>query len=152
MNLKSLVFIFVLIGASFAVIAQPINIYRTFGGVRFERDTLNLTLRQVSDIISVNPVASAEFKTAKFHYHAAGVMGFSGAVLLLLPAITSITGGEPEWVLAGAGAALVLGSIPLTVSFRNKAMKAIDTYNSTLPSGKKRVQFFWAGASAGIRF
>lgn len=135
-----------------SALAQPIEMYRTFGGVRFERDSLNLTLRQVNDILSVNPPAAAEFKSAKVYYHTAGVLGFAGGVLLAIPVGTALAGGEPEWVLSGVGAALIIGSIPLTITFRHRATHAIETYNSTLPSGRKRVQFYWRGNAAGFRF
>lgn len=120
--------------------------------MRFERDTLNLTLRQVNDILSVNPHAATEFKSARSYYQAGGILGFTGAVLLIIPFVTTIAGGETEWLFTAGGSAMLLASFPLNRTFRNRAENAVDTYNAGLPATRRIVKFYFTGAAAGIRF
>jgi hypothetical protein len=130
---------------SFCVSGQdkPITVYKTFGGMRFEMDSLTITHRQVSQLLSINPAASAEFSQARKLNVVAGAMGFTGAFLLVIPVFSAILGGNPEWGLAAGGAALVIGSIPLGNGYRRKATHAIDTYNSGL--GQTRLYFKGTG-------
>ena len=55
------------------VCAQEITMYKTFGGVRFERDSLVLSPKQVMDILREKPLAFEEFKKAKANYNVGGV-------------------------------------------------------------------------------
>ena len=45
------------------------------------------------------------------------------------PLGTSIAGGEPNWVMAGIGAGLVVISIPVNNKFIKQATQAVKTYN-----------------------
>jgi hypothetical protein len=126
-------FFFMLICCAAATTAysqrKPITIYRTFGGARFERDSVLITLRQTADLLTVDPQASPLFIRARQNYSAAGVIGFAGGVLVALPLGTAIAGGQPEWGLAAGGAALVLLSIPFQRAFIRHAAEAVDVYN-----------------------
>jgi hypothetical protein len=62
--------------------AQEIKMYKTFGGVRYEMDTLVLGPKQVLEVLKDNPVAFEEFKRAKVNYNVAGVLGFAGGILI----------------------------------------------------------------------
>ncbi len=134
--------------------AQEIHAYKTFGGVRFEMDTLTLGLNQVLEIVKENPDAYAELKRAKANYGVAGVLGFSGAILIAIPVGTVIAGGSPEWGLAAGGAALLLASIPFTTAFRGHTMQALDIYNAKSRTAriKSEFQFYGTGARLILRF
>lgn len=135
-------------------VAQEIKAYKTFGGVRFEMDTVTLGLNQVLPIVKENPEAYAELKRAKTNYNAAGVLGFSGAILIAFPIGTAIAGGSPEWGLAAGGAALLLASIPFTSAFRSHTMQALDLYNGKNKTSriKPELRFYGTGARLTIRF
>ncbi len=135
-------------------LAQEIKAYKTFGGVRFEMDTVTLGLNQVLNIIKENPEAYAEMKRAKANYNAAGVLGFAGGILVGFPVGTAIAGGKPEWGLAAGGAALILASIPFTRSFRGHTMEALDIYNGQQKTSrlKPEFQFYGSGARFVLRF
>lgn len=134
-------------------LAQEIKAYKTFGGVRFERDTVTLGLNQVLDIVKENSKAYAELKRAKLNYNAAGVFGFTGAVLIGFPVGTAIAGGDPEWGLAAGGAALIIASIPFTSAFRGHTMEALDIYNNkNISRIKPEFQFYGSGARLILRF
>jgi hypothetical protein len=134
--------------------AQEIKAYKTFGGVRFEMDTVTLSLKQVLEIVKVNPEAYAELKRAKSNYSAAGVLGFAGGVLIGIPLGSALAGGNPEWGLAAGGAGLILASIPFTTAFRGHTMQALDLYNNKGQTSriKPEFQFYGSGARLIIRF
>lgn len=135
-------------------LAQEIKAYKTFGGVRFEMDTVTLGLNQVLTIVKENPEAYAELKRAKTNYNAAGILGFSGAILIAFPIGTAVAGGSPEWGLAAGGAALLLASIPFTTAFRSHTMQALDLYNGKNKTSriKPELRFYGTGARLTIRF
>jgi len=152
--MKELVLLsFIIICISQLAVSQEIKAYKTFGGVRFEKDTITLGLNQVLDIVKENPMAYAELKRAKSNYKAAGVLGFTGAILIAFPIATTIAGGEPEWELAAGGAALILASIPFNRAFRDHTMEALDIYNNKKTSRiKPELQFYGSGARFILRF
>lgn len=135
-------------------LAQEIKAFKTFGGVRFEMDTITLGLNQVLEIVKENPAAYAELKRAKTNYNTAGVLGFAGGILIGLPVGTAIAGGSPEWGLAAGGAALLLTSIHFTHAYRGRTLQALDIYNAKFKSSRIRpeFQFYGRGARLILRF
>ncbi|HNU41259.1 MAG TPA: hypothetical protein PKH83_02115 [Cyclobacteriaceae bacterium] len=129
-----------------------IKMYKTFGGARFEMDTLVLSPKQVLQVLKAEPLAYEKFKRAKANYNAAGILGFAGGVLIGLPIGTAIGGGNPEWGLAAAGGVLVLGSFSLTAVFRSHAFDAIELYNGKTARIKPQVQFYGTGVRIVMRF
>ena len=130
--------------------AQDITMYKTFGGVRFERDSAVLSTRQVMEILHENPVAFEEFKKAKTNYNVAGVLGFTGGILIGLPLGTALVGGEPEWGLAAAGGIFILGSIPFNRIFKARALNALDIYDGKKMTSRIQPKFYFGGASARL--
>ena len=132
--------------------SQDITVYKTFGGLRFERDSLVISAKQVEYILEVNPTAFAEFKKARLNSGVASVLGFAGGLLIGVPVGTAIVGGEPEWGLALGGAALIVTSIPFNRAFKRHALNAVDIYNQQNSSSVlERTELFWAGTGLGIR-
>jgi hypothetical protein len=134
------------------ILSQEIKAYKTFGGVRFEMDTITLGLNQVLEIVKENPDAYAELKRAKRNYSAAGVCGFAGAILIIVPVGTALAGGSPEWALAAGGAALLVTTIPLTRSYRSHTMEALDGYNGKYKISMVKPEFQFFGTSARLIF
>jgi len=130
--------------------AQEITMYKTFGGVRFERDSVALSTRQVMEILHENPKAFEEFKKAKANYNMAGVLGFTGGILIGFPLGTALVGGEPEWGLAAAGAVFILGSIPFNRIFKARALTALDIYNGKEITSRIRPEFYFGGTNARL--
>jgi len=131
--------------------AGEITMVKTFGGTRFEMDTLTLSPRQVMEILKDTPLAYEEFKQAKKNYSTAGVMGFTGGLLIGFPVGTLIAGGDPEWGLAIGGAALLLGSIPLNKAFQRHANNALDLHNKKF-SSRINTNFYFTGNGLRLRF
>jgi len=85
-------------------------------------DTVTLSMHDVMERVKVNPVAYDEIKRAKSNYSAAGILGFTGALLVSVPLVTVAAGGHPEWSLAVVGGTLILVSIPLNLAFQRHAV------------------------------
>lgn len=116
----------------------------------FEMDTVNLSMRDVLEMMRVNPVAHDEFKRARSNYSVAGVLGFTGAILVAVPLVTAVAGGDPEWGLAAAGGALILVSVPLNWSFQRHAQNALDEYNKQFESTRIRSNLYITGTGARL--
>jgi len=116
--------------------------------MRFEMDTLTLTHRQVSELLSINPEATREFALARRSNTISGLLGFTGAILLAIPIASAILGSDPEWGYAAGGAILIAGSIPFNNSYKRRAVHAVDTYNAGLSLGGR---FYFRGVGFGVR-
>ena len=132
--------------------------YPGFGAVHFEyeKDTVafQVTPKQVSQILFDHPEALREFKIARTHSTLSGICGFVGMGLILVPTATAALGGSPEWGMAAGGAALLIGSIPLSRSYRRKSQHAIELFNRKHSAFAPRphLQFWGSGASLIFRF
>ena len=135
---------------TYTAVGQRITFYKTFGGMGFEMDTINLSIHDVLEMMRVNPVAHEEFKKARSNYSAAGVLGFTGALLISVPLVTYVAGGYPEWGLAVAGGVLTLVSIPLNRAFQRHAQNALDEYNKQFESSRIKTNFYFTGTGAKL--
>jgi uncharacterized membrane protein YphA (DoxX/SURF4 family) len=130
-------------------LGQKITMIKTFGGARFEMDTIILSPREVLSFLKDNPVAYDEFRKAKVNDNAAGVLGFSGGVLVAIPLATAIAGGKPQWGLAAVGAAMMLFTIPLDRAFKFHADSALKEYNKKF-AGRMKPSLYWTGSGAKL--
>lgn len=131
--------------------AQKIEMYKKFGGVRFtQRDTL-LSDRQVSMILfKDNQQAYNQFKNAKKYNVFSSILGFAGGAMIAIPVVTAISGGNPEWALAGGGAAVVVASVVLNRSYKARTLDALDTYNNGKTTGRIQPSLYFTGTKAGL--
>jgi hypothetical protein len=137
---------------AFAPNAQTISIYKTFGGVLFQRDSLPISAKQVHSLLQENSQAYQEFSLARKNSTVASVLGFTGGLLIGVPLGTLLTGAEPEWGLALAGVAFIGVSIPFNKAFVRHAANAIDLYNQPKAAGAKaKGEVFFSGTSVGLR-
>lgn len=138
MTLRILLSFLLFLGSYFSW-SQQLSIYKTFGGYRFEKDSIAISPKMIMRLMEPNVEAYNEFKKANANYNIMSVMKFTGGALILFPAATAIAGGEPEWGLAAGGLALLLGSIPLNSSFQQHALNALDIYNGKLSGSRKSI-------------
>lgn len=132
-------------------LSQPIQMHKTLGGAHFQRDTIYLSHRHVAEILSVDPEATHEFKLAIKNYRIGGVLGFSGAILLAIPVISAIAGGEPEWLMAGGGAVLLGVSIPFSRAFKKHSEAALAGYNAR-HEGQPQTRLYFNGSGITLKF
>lgn len=110
--------------------AQTIEMTTSLAGSKFMREDIELSSKQVQQLLSVDETLSLQFKKSRKISTYSGISGFAGGLLVLLPVSTLMLGGDnPEWALAGAGAALLGVSFVLSKSSGKKAQEAIDQYN-----------------------
>lgn len=156
--MKYKLFLSLLLVSSMAFAQQnPIEIQKGFGGIKLIQNGQVLRPKETLTIMESNPAALAEFKKAKSNFDAGQVLGFIGGALIGWPLGTSIGGGDPNWGLAGAGAGLVLVSIPLGSGYKKHATKAVEIYNgNTGATGRIPVKMtmspYPGGLSLRVRF
>lgn len=132
---------------------KKITAYKTFGGVIYElNDSLTISPRQVSMLLQNNREAYQEFKLARTKNNIAAGLGFAGGVMIAIPLVTAVAGGEPEWWYAGVGGGLAALSVPFLWSYRARANSALEKYNAKTPPGSARLQpsIFFNGSQAGV--
>ena len=147
---KIRILLIALICLAHAASGQKITFYKTFGGIGFEMDTVTLSMHDVMERMKVNPVAYDEIKRAKSNYSAAGILGFTGALLVSVPLVTVVAGGHPEWSLAVVGGTLILVSIPLNLAFQRHAVNALEEYNKQFESSRIRTNLYFTGTGVKL--
>jgi len=110
-------------------VQQPIKMEKKFGGVKFWQDGKYLKPKEVLHMMETNQAAYDAFKKAKSNLDVASVVGFAGGFMVGWPLGAAVAGGEPQWGLAGAGAAVILLSIPFSSAFKKHATRAVEIYN-----------------------
>jgi hypothetical protein len=150
MKISRLILLHAVMLASVSAFGQDkeIQAYRTFGGMRFEMDTLTLTHRQVGELLSINPAAMVDFQKARRSNVISGVLGFGGAMLLAIPVFSAILGGDPEWALAAGGAGMLIASIPFNRAYQRNSESAIKTYNA----GLSQSRLYFTGTGMVFKF
>lgn len=117
-----------------SVNAQKIEMKKTFGSYTFSQNDKMLTLNQMQEIMKDNKEAFDLVKSAKSNQTWGMILGGAGGFLVGYPIGTAIGGGDPEWALAGAGAALIVATIPIVKGFNKKTKKAVALYNADQPN------------------
>ncbi|NVJ88723.1 MAG: hypothetical protein HWD82_04710 [Flavobacteriaceae bacterium] len=134
--MKKLVFVFAaILFTSITLNAQKIEMNKVWGGYQFTQDGKSLSLNDMQEIMKSNQEAYDLVQSAKSNKTWGMILGTAGGVLVGFPIGTAIGGGDPEWALAGVGAALIVASIPIVKGFNNKTKKAVELYNNDVTSG-----------------
>ncbi|MCB0492306.1 MAG: hypothetical protein KDC93_07810 [Cyclobacteriaceae bacterium] len=149
MNIRLIVF-FCLSFCAIVSFGQKIEIYKTFGGYRFERDSVSISPKMVLETMKDNQLAYMGFKKAKTNLDISSALEFTGGLLILIPIGTAILGGDPEWGLAAGGVGLILASIPFNNAFKQHALTALDNYNADFSARRVKFNFYLAGAGGRL--
>jgi len=139
--MKKIVLLFVLgLCTLFSINAQKIETKKSFGENTFYQNGKKLSTKQLKEILKDNTEALNLMKSAKTNQTWATILGGAGGVLVGVPIGTAIGGGDAKWELAGVGAVLIIGSIPILNGYNKKSKKAIELYNSDFPSVSSNFQ------------
>ncbi|MEQ9298571.1 MAG: hypothetical protein RIF33_08410 [Cyclobacteriaceae bacterium] len=87
-------------------------------------------LKRALNLMKPYEDAYAEMSKARVNYDAANIFGFIGGFLIGWPIGTAIGGGDPNWILAGAGVGAIAIAIPLTSAGNKRARRAVELYNA----------------------
>jgi hypothetical protein len=132
--MKKIVLAFVLVLFTFLNSnAQQIEIKKSWGENYFYQNGEKLTKNDVKDLMKNNSEALSLMKSAKSNHTWAIIIGTTGSGLLGYQLGAATAGGDTKWELAGAGAALILVSLPILNNYNKKSKKAVELYNSNLP-------------------
>lgn len=118
---------------SFGQIAtDSISIKKVFGGYKFYQSEKRLSMNELVNTLKPNDNAYKEIKAARTANIFATILGSAGGFLVGWPIGTAAGGGDPEWVMAGIGAGLIVATIPLTIKLNKHSKKAIGIFNNGL--------------------
>ena len=153
--MKKLILAAVLTVATFLnVNAQKIEMEKVFGGYQFKQNGAVLTLNQMQELMKNNQEAFDLVKSAKSNQTWGMILGTAGGALVGYPIGTAIGGGEPEWALAGVGAAIIVATIPIIKGFNKKTSQAVELYNAGFSSVgyqfQPEINLNFKGSSLGI--
>ena len=111
---------------------DQITVKNVFGGVQFFQNGKKLTVGKMVKIMENNEAAYAKIKSAQSNKTLSSVFGIPGGFLLGWSLGSALAGGEPNWVLTGVGAGLVVVSIPFGINSNKQSVAAVDIYNEGL--------------------
>ena len=92
-----------------------------------ERSNLN----DFVDAMQSNEEAYKLALKGKSGYSTGNVLGFIGGFMIGWPIGAAIGGGDPNWAIAGGGAAVLVIAIPVMSSASKKLKEAVDIYEGT---------------------
>ena len=101
----------------------------TFERGRIEQEGVNLRMKEAMALMQNYPESLEYLKKARTNNTFAGVFGFIGGYLIGYPLGQSIAGGDANWGMAGAGAAVILVALPFHSAFKKNTQMAIELYN-----------------------
>ena len=155
----SLILILLTVCLSFTfgqTLSDSITIKKAFGGYHFYHGGKRLNMSQLVKTMEPNEQAYKEIKAAQSTYTLATIIGGAGGFMVGWPLGTAVAGGEPNWILAGIGAGLVVVSIPISQKYNRQAKSAVDSFNGGLKTSsfwdKTELRFAMTGNGIGLTF
>ncbi len=123
----------VLVNFSFGqTTSDSISMVKVFGGYKFYQGDQRLTQGQLNKVLKTNDEAYKQIKSAQASYISAMILSYSGGALIGWPIGAALAGGDPQWIMAGIGAGLIVASIPLSNHYYKKVKRAVEIYNDSL--------------------
>lgn len=105
------------------------------GGYQFSQGGDRLNFTQLARVVKPNPEAYKLAKSAKANNIYSSIIGGVGGFMLGWNIGTAIGGGNPNWLVAGAGASLIVIAIPISNSGMKQARRAAELYNDSAGYG-----------------
>jgi hypothetical protein len=132
---------------------DSITVNKVRGGYQFLQHGVPLNSTQFVMTLKDNDDAYKEYRKSRSSRTFSMLFSGTGGFLIGWPIGTAIGGGDPNWALAGIGAALVAIGLPLSFSSDNKLKSAVEIYNSSLRQTyfpDRRVEFEFGLQANGI--
>jgi len=129
---------------------DSIYVAKAFLGFKFYQNDVRLNFNQLPFVMEENPEAFNIIKKAKSNYTLSTILGGAGGFLVGWQLGTAAFGGNPNWVLAGLGGALIVVSIPISTKSYNLAFDAIDLHNGAVSGSARRLELNLGTTSNGV--
>jgi hypothetical protein len=120
------------------IVTDSISVQKVFGGYNFYQGAKRLSINELKNAMKLNDQAYREMKSAQSANIFATIIGGVGGFMVGWPIGTAIGGGDPNWVMAGIGAGLIVVSIPISQKFNKHAKRAVHIFNNGL-----KTSTFW---------
>jgi hypothetical protein len=109
---------------------DSIKLVRTTIGTVYRQNGEDLSVKGLMKAVGSVPEALSEMKAARKCFIGSALFTAASAVLIVWPAVQNNPGSEFNWTPMAVGAGVFIASLPLALSFRKHAAKAVDLYNS----------------------
>ncbi len=148
-----LIFLGILISTtSFAQTQSPIEVGRTFWLMKFKHEGKVVPFKKVNRIIIDGKHQTLEpLEKASSMLFLSQFVGFIGGGFIGYGLADHLTKGEANWTLVAIGGGVLLGSIPITRSYKDNAQKAVEMYNAGI-SGQETGSLRFGLSPNGIGF
>ena len=135
---------------------DSISMKKVFGGYQFYQGAERLNMNRLIKTMEPNEQAYSQILSAQTTNILGSIVGIAGGAMLGWPISTAIGGGEPNWIMAGIGAGLIIVSIPISQTFNKQAKQAVETYNGGLQTSsfwdENEIKLTIAGNGIGLTF
>lgn len=148
MKLKNLLFTLLLLSTLINISGQEISIKKSFGENLFMQNDKRITYSQLLSSLESNSEAYKIATSAKGNKTFGMILGGAGGALIGWPLGTALGGGEPNWILAGVGAGLIVATIPIISGYNKKTANAIKLYNDGLTNTSHKPESYKLSVSA----
>jgi hypothetical protein len=136
-------------------IGNTMTLKSDFFGLRFYQNDKKMNFSQAAKVMQENEQAYNYIRSARTNNTWSTIIGSIGGFMLGYTLGTSLGGGDPNWVVGGIGAGLIVAGIPLTIQAKKQAQNAVLTYNEGLKSSsfrKTELNLSVTSRSMGLRF
>lgn len=127
---------------------DSIAIIKSGGGTVFVQNGEQLNVNQLLNRMKPKPEAYKLMQKAQNTYTLGTVLSVAGGALVGFPIGTMLGGGDPEWGMAGAGAVLIVISVPLISKFKREVKIAVDAFNRDI----QQTTSFWGQTELRLAF
>ena len=117
---------------------------------KFYQHDKELNMAQLETAVMHNIEAYKLVTQARNNMLFSTILAYPGGFLIGYPIGTAIAQGNPNWVLAGIGAGLLLIAIPVSISAQKKAVKAVNLYNGSIIKEKNKTKITLSCTQNGV--
>ncbi len=100
-----------------------------FGGYVYFKNKKNVSKYQLVNVMRSNAKAYKQINSALPNDYLAKIFSYAGGGLIGWPIGAALSGGKPNWSLAGIGAGLIVVAIPIGKQCDKKINNAIRIFN-----------------------
>lgn len=163
--MRKLLLILSLIAINFGFVlgqtpGDTISIFEMNRGYQYFKGDKQLNVDELAFAVRSNDEAYQMIRSAQANHTFGMILAYAGGFMIGWPIGTAIGGGDPNWLLAGAGIGVVVLGYSAGAGSERKVKKAIDLYNDGLGtislrdprSSRSELRLSLSGYGVGIAF